>query len=76
MRMFPHFIPEPTNAAFSYRVTAENKKKYRQEAKLAAYFQMVNYLLGTYATDDVICEAEAETVHFRRPIGIAAVRCS
>lgn len=45
--------------AFPERMTAD-KKSNQQEEKLTTYCEVYSYLLETFATDDVIAEAEAE----------------
>lgn len=46
--------------------------KKPQEGGLATNFHVMNYLLRTYATRDVIAEAEAKSNNFRRKAGIIA----
>lgn len=73
--LFTHFIKERPKAALSGRVTAE-KQKHQQEIKLVTYCQAVSFLLKTYATEDVIDEAETDVTSFKPPAGMTAVRYS
>lgn len=43
--------------------TTEDDKSQKEE-KLTTYCQMVNILLDTYGTDDVMAEAEADITTF------------
>lgn len=55
-------------------MTAE--KNHDQEGKLATYSQVVNYLLETYATDDVIVKAKTKVTSFKQFAVITAMQCS
>lgn len=75
MWALPHLIRKSAKEALSDWVTAE-KKNYRQQDKLATYRQVVNYLLETYVTDDVIADAEAEITKFKKPVENFAIQYS
>lgn len=73
MWLFSRFIREPAKVVLSHPVTAGNKKDQKQEAELTTYCKAVKYLLKTYATNDVISEADAEITNFKQPTGMTAV---
>lgn len=70
---FHHVIRESDKAALLHQVTAVNKKDHQKEVKLTIFWEVVNYLLATYAIDSVIVEAEVESVNFRQPAMMTAV---
>lgn len=48
----------------------------QKEVKLTAYCQVLNYLLATHATEEVIGEAEDEIGNYTKPEHMSAVRYS
>lgn len=69
----PHFIQKPAKNILSKQVTADIKKDRQQEGKPTMYFEVVNYLLEMYATNDVIAETEDEIDNSKQYAGIMAV---
>lgn len=76
MWLFCHFIKEPTKASIVRRVGGLFEDDAHKEGKLKRYYQAVNYLLETYATDDVIVEAEAEITNYNEPGNRLDASCS
>lgn len=66
----PIFYSKTPKAAFSHQVT---DRKHETEGTLTTYHQVVNYMLETYATDNVIAEAEAGITNFKQPARSTAV---
>lgn len=46
--------------------TTKDSNTHKEET-LITYYQVVNYLLETYETDDVISEAEADIMDYKLP---------
>lgn len=65
-RLFQHFLTYIAKAALVHRVCAAEDDDLQRERKLIIYFQDVNYLLGTYATDYMILGAESEVKIFKQ----------
>lgn len=64
----------PGKVSAEQRGSATKEDDPQQKGKLKTYCQLVNYLLITYATDDVIEDVEAEITNFEQPEGMFAVR--
>lgn len=62
MLLPPHFTKEPAKGALSYRMCATKKSITHKEGTLTTYCQVVNYLLETSATDDVVSEVDADNM--------------
>lgn len=45
----------------------------RQEGNLMSCYEVFNYFLGTYATDDIIADADMNIMSFKQPTGQDAV---
>lgn len=45
-----------------------------EAGKLKGYCQVVNYLLETYATDDVVAEDEADITNYEHPKSMSAMQ--
>lgn len=58
----PLFMKSPAGSALSARTNFISSCRSGQEGKLTSYSQGVNYLLKTYATDDIIVEANREII--------------
>lgn len=71
--LFPHFVTEPAKAALPHRMTAD-KRNHQQGDKLTTYCQVINYLLETFATDNIIAEAESDITSFEKPVGTTGTR--
>lgn len=71
--LFQRFIGEHAMAALSHGVKAD-KKNRQQEEKLPAYFEVVNYVLKTYATHHFITNAEANIISFKKPTCLSFAR--
>lgn len=72
VQLYPHFIREPTQAALSYRVTAD-KQNLQQQGKVKTYCRVVNYSSEKYATEEAIVEIEAKITSSKEPASINAV---
>lgn len=75
MWLLPNSIQKPAKLRLVHRVKA-GKKNREQEGKLTTYWQILNYLLEMYSTDDLTTEGEAHTTNFKKPAGMTAVRYS
>lgn len=65
MFLLPLFVEEPAKAPFSYQRSARRSNTTDKEELLTSYWQLVNYLPETYATDDIIREAEADILNYK-----------
>lgn len=74
--MFPYFFNKPAKAALSYRKTTQNLGQTHFEDKLTTYCQVVNYMLKTYAADDIGAKREADINRFKQAAGMSVVRFS
>lgn len=54
----------------SHQVATGSKEMHQKEQKQATYCQVVNYLSGTYATDDVFLETTDDITNFKQPVGM------
>lgn len=63
---FPYLVQETANEAWSYQVTADERNS-QPEGRLTTYGEATNYLLETYAADNVTDEAEAEITSLKQP---------
>lgn len=63
LRLFHFFVKNQPPAASSSRIALRPKSSHRpqNESTIPAYCEVVNYLMETYATDDV--KAETEETH-------------
>lgn len=64
---FIHFIKELCKFTFSYCMCCTKDKHALEEQKKKNYFQVVNYLLETYATDDAIFKVENDAMNHKKP---------
>lgn len=66
MWLIPLYMIEKASAGFTARLKFECQivTWERQKGILTSYVHAVNHLLETYATEDVITEADGETVRF------------
>lgn len=63
-------MKELAKAALSYEMSGtEDNTNHREEA-LTAHCQVFNYVLETYATDNVIAEAKADIISDKQPEGV------
>lgn len=76
IKLFQHFMKDPAKSALVHSVCDTKEDDPQQDGKLTTHCQVVHYLLTTYATDDLIAEAEADINNFKEPKGISAVRYS
>lgn len=61
-------MKKPAAAALNTRIALYLKlKRARKEGKLASDCEVVNFLLETYATDDIIEEMDAVILYFEQP---------
>lgn len=56
-------VKNPVCAALSAQTCFTSSWQPCQEEKLTFYFQAVNYLLCTYATDDIIAKAYVNIIN-------------
>lgn len=64
----------PIKATLSYRIHATDDSTTHKYWTLTTYCRMFSYLLETYATDDVIAEAEGEIMYYKQPENMSAIR--
>ena len=63
--IFPYFMKEPAKSALNARIAPSAAR--RGPVKLRTYDQVVNHLIRTYATDDIIADTEADIDSFKQP---------
>lgn len=66
MRHFQHFVKNPSKGTVAQRVCVTKKDNRKWNGKLTIYCQVVSFLLGIYATDDVISAVEAYIASFNQ----------
>lgn len=66
MWLFHYIDKKTTKAALSARTTTKVDKRKYKGGQLAPYPKVVNYLLKTYATDEVIAETDTGINQFRQ----------
>lgn len=76
MWLFQQFIKDPAKAALAHRVRAKKEISAQEEGKLTRYCQVVNYLVGNYASDDAISGVDAEVTNFKQPEKMSVERFS
>lgn len=54
MQTFKYFMTNLAKAALAHSICATKEDEAEQERTFTTCLQLVNYLLATYATDDVI----------------------
>lgn len=64
MWLLSYFMKDPAKAALSYQLYAAQDDDSQLEGKLTTHYKAIDYLLETYAADDVIAEFEAEITGF------------
>jgi len=68
MWLFQFFVKKTAKAALSARTTTVSASGGKTKAsQLTSYPAVVQFLLRTYATDEVIAEADAEISRYRQP---------
>lgn len=67
-------IKEPGKAFLPYRMRVTEKNPTDKKGTLSPYYQLVNYLLPTYAADKVIAEAECEIMNYKQPVIMSGAR--
>lgn len=66
MWLFKPFMRESAKSALNMRICPSDQSSVTKKGKLASYSAVVNYLLMTYAYDDIIAKAEAELHQFKQ----------
>lgn len=66
-------MSERPRPSYLHHISAIEENDSRNEEKLQTYCQIGNYLFNIYAIDDVIAEAEADIMNYKKPGGISAV---
>lgn len=58
MWLYPHFMKKPASSSLSARLSSRKTNSLGlHDARLVSYVEVVNFILATYATDDVIAKA-------------------
>lgn len=73
MWLLQHFMKDPSKAALTHRMCTTENDDPQKEGNMTTYCQVVNHRLVTYATDEIIAEAEAKITNFEQPDYIFAV---
>lgn len=73
MSLFHSFMKKPAGSDFIARTCMSSSNLARQEGKVTSNCQVVNYLLATCVTDDIIAEDNMDIVNFKQPVGQSAV---
>lgn len=71
--LFPHFVEKQAKAALSYRMSTTESNTIDKEGILTTHWQVFNYVLEAYTTDDVIAEAESDIMNYKQPKNMSAV---
>lgn len=71
-----NFLKDPAKAALLHRLGDRDDEAYQMEEKRTTYYHVLNYLLPTYDTDDLIAGVEAEITNFKQPDTVFVVRYS
>lgn len=64
----------PPGAALYARPCQPSSSWVRQQEKLKSYCKVSNYLLATYAMDDIIVEADMNIMSLKQPAGPSKVK--
>lgn len=64
--LLTHFMKNPARAVFLYRMSDIEDSNTQKQKTLTDYCQVVNYLLETYASNDVFAKAEAEIMNYKQ----------
>lgn len=67
------FLKKPTGAICSALECYTSSHPSRQKEKLTCHCQAVNYVLNTYATDDIIAELYVKFISYKQPKDLSAV---
>lgn len=70
------FMKDCIKSALAHRACTTEKEDPRKRGKMSAYCQIVNYLLVTYDTNDIIAGAEAEITKLKQSDYMSAVTYS
>lgn len=62
MRLFQYLFKKKTKAAISARTATVDRKRRATDWKFPKYDMVVNYLLHTYAMDDIIAETMLSSI--------------
>lgn len=55
----------PAAAAINARITVKSKTpQHQKEVTVTSYYEAIQYILETYATDILIVETDADTMRF------------
>lgn len=60
MWLFYYLVRNKINAALIARLTAKVDRPKSKDGKFTSYIEVVNYLLRTYETDEVISGSDAD----------------
>lgn len=69
-----HFMKDSVKAALAHWVCATEDEDLQKKPKLTSFCQILNYLLATYATGDVIAETKTEITKIKQAEYLSAVR--
>lgn len=70
MWLLRYFMRDQIKSALAHRVCATKEDDPQKERKLMTYCKVVSYLIATYASDDVMANAEADITNFKQPEGM------
>lgn len=70
---FPLFMMNPAGVALSARTCLISSRRSRQERRFVSHCQVIYYLLKSYASDDLVAEANADTFTYRHPQDLNAI---
>lgn len=70
--IIPLFHEKTAGAALNARTFVSSSSCTCQEGKLKSYWEVVNYLLATYATDDINAETDMDIMNFMQLAGQSA----
>lgn len=71
------FHKGPASVALNARITLRSEtQSLQKEGTVTSYYEAVNYLLETYATDDVITKTDADMMSFTQPSSKLPTECA
>lgn len=73
MWSFHFFIKKPAGATLLARTCLKSFSRSVEKGRLTSYCQVVNCFLNTYATNDIVAEADVDTIIYKQLQDLNAV---
>lgn len=74
MQLLHFFMKKTARAKLKARPSMSSSSCSSQHRNLKSYCEVVNYLLVTYATDNIIANAYMDVTNFKQPPGQSAAK--